>query len=110
MATEELTKVGESTVVESALMWACVAIRGVHLIQGAICVASGWSTYRRPRLAGAVLGVVGAESIWMIHRTITRRDFDDVGARVDAVTGAAGLGGCGETPPVLVRRLNDRAP
>jgi len=95
MAVGEMAEVatGESTapLVESALLWAFLAIRAVHLVQGALCVASGWSTYRRPRLAAAVLGGVGAESMWLILRSANRRDVDQLAARVEALTGAGGL-------------------
>src|ERR1700729_2336487 len=60
----------DSNIVENGLKWTFLAIRIVHLVQGVICVASGWSTYRRPRLAAAVLTVVGTESTWLLVRVI----------------------------------------
>jgi hypothetical protein len=66
----------DSTIIESGLKWTFLAVRMVHLVQGVICVASGWSTYRRPRLAAAVLGLVGAESGWLFARAIRHRKID----------------------------------
>jgi signal transduction histidine kinase len=72
-------------------MWAYLAVRAVHLVQGAICVISGWSSYRRPRLAALVLGATWAESAWLIGRCVTTREVDALAARVDTLTGAGGL-------------------
>jgi signal transduction histidine kinase len=83
----------ESNIIENGLKWTFLAIRMVHLVQGMICVASGWSTYRRPRLAAAVLGMVGAESTWLLVRVIRRRNVDAVAIRVDAAIGMVGLVG-----------------
>ena len=87
--------VGDSTgpVFERAMLWTYIAVRAVHLVQGAICVASGWSSYRRPRLAALVLCASWAESTWLIARSISRRDVDALAARIDTVTGAGGLVG-----------------
>jgi signal transduction histidine kinase len=83
----------DPTIIESGLKWTFLAVRMVHLVQGVICVASGLSTYRRPRVAVAVLGLVGVESGWMFARIIHRRKVDALVIRVDAATGVLGLVG-----------------
>ncbi len=75
------------------MLWTYLAIRAVHLVQGAICVISGWSSYRRPRLAALVLGATWAESAWLIGRSARTRTVDSFGARIDTLTGAGGLFG-----------------
>ena len=83
----------DPTIIENGLKWTFLAIRMVHLVQGVICVASGWSTYRRPRVAAAVLGMVGAESTWLLVRVIRHRNVDALAIRVDAAIGVVGLVG-----------------
>jgi signal transduction histidine kinase len=83
----------DPTIIENGLKWTFLAIRIVHLAQGVICVASGWSNYRRPRMAVAVLGLVGAESTWLLARVIRRRNVDTLAIRVDAAVGVLGLVG-----------------
>ncbi len=83
----------DPTIIENGLKWTFLAIRLVHLVQGAICVGSGWSTYRRPRVAAAVLGLVGAESGWLFVRVIRHRQIDALAIRVDAAAGVLGMVG-----------------
>ncbi len=83
----------DSTIVENALKWTFLSVRMVHLVQGVICVASGWSTYRRPRVAAATLGLVGVESGWLLVRVLRMRRVDALAIRVDAATGVVGLAG-----------------
>ncbi|MCU1454600.1 MAG: liaS [Acidimicrobiales bacterium] len=88
---EEAGDQSTAPVIENGLLAAFLAIRVVHLVQGAVCVASGWSTYRRPRLAAAVLGVTAAESFWLVRRAAATHTLDPLSARVDTLTGTAGL-------------------
>lgn len=90
---EDDRRTPDMTVIESGLKWTFLAVRMVHLVQGVICVASGWSTYRRPRLAAAVLGLVGVESGWLFARIIRQRDADALAVRVDAAASLVGLVG-----------------
>jgi signal transduction histidine kinase len=85
------TRESTSTVIESALMTAYRAIRLVHLVQGFICVVTGWRSYRRPRLAAMVLGATTMESIWMLRRVGRSGVIDPLTARVETATGTVGM-------------------
>src|SRR6476659_6472846 len=82
---------GEGSNVERGLMLTYLAIRAVHVGQAVICVASGWSRYRRPKLAAAAMVACGAESAWVAHRCRTDGTMERSVAGVDVVTGLAGL-------------------
>lgn len=68
-----------------------LSIRFVHLAQGAICLASGARAYRRPRLAGLLLGLSVAETAWLAKRSIEQDRLGTEVAVVDTVFGGLGL-------------------
>jgi signal transduction histidine kinase len=80
-----------ATLIEKGLMNAYLAVRVVHLAQGLICVATGWRSYRRPRLAATVLVGTSIESAWLLRRVIRLKTVDPTAARVETVTGTVGI-------------------
>src|SRR6476620_3822886 len=82
---------GEGSNVERGLMLTYLAIRAVHVGQAVICVALGWSRYRRPKLAAAAMMVCGVESAWVARRCLSAGGSDPSVAAVDVATGLAGL-------------------
>jgi signal transduction histidine kinase len=77
--------------VERMLVTAFVAIRGVHVVQGLTCLASGRQAYRRPALATLVEVAAAAELAFLAGRTIRSGLYDEGAARADAGFGLAGL-------------------
>jgi len=59
---------GERAATERSLARGLLAIRSLQLAQAAVCMATGWKAYRRPRLALALLGASAAESAWLARR------------------------------------------
>lgn len=82
---------GEETGLERGLLITYLAIRAVHVTQGLICVLSGWSTYRRPKLAAVTLVVCASETGWLIHRCVPGGRAEPTAVRVDVATGVVGL-------------------
>jgi signal transduction histidine kinase len=80
-----------ATIIEKGLVNAYLATRLVHLVQGFICVATGWRNYARPRLAAAVLVSTTVESVWLVRRVVRLKTVDPLAARVETATGTAGL-------------------
>jgi signal transduction histidine kinase len=68
-----------------------LAIRAVHVGQAVICVALGWSRYRRPKLAATAMVVCGVESAWVARRCLSAGGSDPSVAAVDVATGLVGL-------------------
>ena len=54
-------------------------------------MTTGWSSYRRPRLAAATWAVCVVESAWLLRRVARSRRVDELTARVETVTGAVGM-------------------
>jgi signal transduction histidine kinase len=77
--------------VERMLVTAFVAIRGVPVVQGAFCLASGRRAYKRPALATAVEVAAAVELAFLAGRCIRSGLYDHTAARVDAGFGIAGL-------------------
>jgi signal transduction histidine kinase len=68
-----------------------LAVRAVHVAQGVICVLNGWSSYRRPRLAGLALALCAAESAWLTKRCWRADHLEPLVTRVELATGMTGL-------------------
>jgi hypothetical protein len=81
----------ESLRAERGLTITYLGIRAIHLAQGTFCILTGWSRYRRPKLAAASLVVCGAEGIWLARRCRAAGTCEVGPGRVDTVTGLAGL-------------------
>jgi signal transduction histidine kinase len=77
--------------VERGLVITYLGIRTIHLAQGAFCVASGWSSYRRPKLAAGTLAMCAAEAVWLARRSVVSGIREAGPRRVDTVTGLVGL-------------------
>ena len=77
---------------EDALLQALLSLRGMHLLQGIVSMATAWRAYRRPRLAAATLAFSAAESMWVARRCWNRHAVDDPTAVwVDTMVGVGGL-------------------
>lgn len=77
---------------EAAILVLFLSARAGDLIVGAVCSATSWRSYRRPRLMLATLGVSVAESAWLARRCWRRGALDEaLPAWVDGATAAAGL-------------------
>jgi hypothetical protein len=88
----ESERSGEETLrAERGLVLTYLGIRAIHLAQGAFCVSSGWSSYRRPRLAAAALVVCGAEGVWLATRCRAAGTCEVGPVQVDTVTSLVGL-------------------
>ena len=81
----------ESLRAERGLLITYLGIRTIHLAQGAFCVVSGWSSYRRPKLAAAAWTVCAAEGVWLGWRCRAAGTCEPGPGRVDTVTGLVGL-------------------
>jgi signal transduction histidine kinase len=103
MAEAVPDRAATATVIENGLLNAYLAVRVVHLVQGLICVATGWRSYRRPGLAAAVLAGVTAESAWLLRRVARLRAVDPVAARVETATSVVGLVALAAATPVSAR-------
>jgi signal transduction histidine kinase len=102
-APERSDRAATATVIENGLLNAYLAIRVVHLVQGLICVTTGWRSYRRPGVAAAVLAGVTAESAWLLRRVARLRTVDPVAARVETATSMVGLVALASATPVTAR-------
>lgn len=83
------------------LLW--LAIRLVHLGQGAISVGVGWSAYREPRVALAVLVVAVAESATIARLDLRRGRLLPGLAMLDTILSAAALVAVGFAMPMRDR-------
>jgi signal transduction histidine kinase len=81
----------ESLRAERGLTITYLGIRAIHLAQGTFCIVTGWSSYRRPKLAATVLVVCWAEAIWLARQCRAAGTCELGPGRVDAATGLAGL-------------------
>lgn len=73
------------------LATAFLAVRGVHVLQGLVCLVSGYRAYRRPRLAAGVEAAAVVELVALARRYLRSGGCDATGARADAAFGVAGL-------------------
>jgi hypothetical protein len=92
-----------ATVIESGLLNAYLAIRVVHIVQGFICVATGWRSYKRPRIAAIVLSGAVLESAWLMRRVRRMQTVDPVSARVETATGTVGILALAAATPIDAR-------
>jgi len=77
---------------ERATLIAFFTVRTMHIAQGVVCLATGWRSYRRPRLALATLFGSVVESVWLARRCWRRRAFEEkFPALVDTGAGLVGL-------------------
>ena len=76
---------------ERAVALSMLSIRLVHLLQGAICIATGWRRYRRPWLAAGILGAAAVESAVVGGRVLRAGRHGDAGVWVDNAFGTVGL-------------------
>lgn len=76
---------------ERTLATAFLAIRGVHVVQGLTCLASGRSAYRRPAVVATVEAAAAAELAVLAWRTLRAGRYADAAARFDAAFGLVGL-------------------
>jgi len=77
--------------VERMLATTFFAVRGVHVIQGLTCLASGRRAYRRPALATAMEAAAIVELGLLAWRSTRTDQYDSVAARADAAFGLVGL-------------------
>jgi signal transduction histidine kinase len=69
-----------------------LTVRGIQLVQGAVCTTTAWRSYRRPRLVLGTLALTALESAWVAKRCLQRRALDEpFVAAVDTAAGIAGL-------------------
>jgi signal transduction histidine kinase len=93
--TKQLGQLGsdQRAASERAALVSFITVRSMHVLQGVICLATGWHAYRRPRLALATLVAFVAESTWLIRRCWVRKAYNEtMPAIVDVGIGLAGLG------------------
>ena len=76
---------------ERAVALSMLTVRFVHLVQGVICVASGWRRYRRPWLAAGLLGAATIESAVVGSVAFRAGRHGETGVWVDNAFGVAGL-------------------
>ncbi len=77
---------------ERATLIAFFTVRLMHLLQGSVCVATGWRAYTRPRLVLATLLASLLESVWLARRCWSRQAYDEAfPAVVDTGFGLMGL-------------------
>jgi signal transduction histidine kinase len=85
-------EVSERASAEQAIAVGLLTVRVVHLLQGVVCLATGWKAYRRPRLALVLLLASGAEATWLARRAWSKRSFSDPElAWIDTGFGIGGL-------------------
>ncbi len=85
-------RAGDRAATELAIARGLLGIRSLHLTQGVVCMATGWSAYRRPRLALALLAASGIESAWLARRILRIGSHTEPHiAWLDVVFGVAGL-------------------
>jgi signal transduction histidine kinase len=77
--------------VEKMLATTFFAVRGVHVIQGLTCLASGRRAYRRPALATATEAAAILELGMLAWRHAHSGQYDSTAARADAAFGLVGL-------------------
>jgi signal transduction histidine kinase len=77
--------------VERMLATTFFAVRGVHVIQGLTCVASGRRAYRRPGLATATEAAAIVELGLLAWRSTRSDQYDALAARSDVAFGLVGL-------------------
>ncbi len=82
---------GDIEKVERGLVLTLLAVRGVHVSQGIICVVNGWSSYRRPKMAALALAMCCAESAWLVRRCWRAGTIEPTVARMEVATGITGL-------------------
>jgi len=73
--------------------WVYLAVRLIHVAQGALCIVSGRRSYRRPRLAVGVFAMCGATSAWIARRSLRSGFIDKWSSRADVIVGSSGLVG-----------------
>jgi len=77
---------------ERATLIAFFMVRSMHLVQGGVCIVTGWRAYTRPRLALATLFASTLEYSWLARRCWRRQAYDEtIPALVDTACGLAGL-------------------
>jgi signal transduction histidine kinase len=77
---------------ERAVLIGFLTVRSMHLVQGGLCLVTGWSAYRRPRLAAAALCAALVESAWIARRTWPKKAYNEpLPAIVDTGFGLIGL-------------------
>lgn len=76
---------------DRAVALSMLTVRLVHLVQGAICVATGWRRYKRPWLAAGLLGVATVESAIVGRAAFRAGRHGEAGAWADNLFGMAGL-------------------
>ena len=76
---------------ERAVALSMLTVRFVHLVQGVICVATGWRRYRRPWLAAGLLGVATIESAVVGGVAFRAGRHGEAGVWADNAFGVAGL-------------------
>src|SRR6202035_1837805 len=99
MGERDGTRQGRSThfaasapaAVERMLATAFLSVRGAHVLQGLVCLASGYRAYRRPRLAAGIETAAVVEFLALSRRYLRAGGCDAAGARADAAFGLAGL-------------------
>jgi signal transduction histidine kinase len=77
--------------VERMLATTFFAVRGVHVIQGLTCVASGRRAYRRPGVAVATEAAAIVELGLLAWRSTRSDQYDALAARADVAFGLVGL-------------------
>jgi signal transduction histidine kinase len=74
------------------LLTTIFTMRTFHLVQGGICLISGWRSYRRPRLAAVTWLIVVAETLWMARVSWRRQSLAEPEVAVaEAGAGVMGL-------------------
>jgi signal transduction histidine kinase len=69
-----------------------LVVRAVALVQGLVCTTSGYRSYRRPRVARALLFASIAEYAWLARRIWRHRAYDEPALAVgDTAFGVVGL-------------------
>jgi len=85
-------EVSERASAEQVIAVGLLTVRVVHLIQGVVCLTTGWKAYRRPRVALGLLVASGLEAAWLTRRAWSDRSFSNSQlAWIDAAFGIGGL-------------------
>jgi signal transduction histidine kinase len=84
--------VSERAAAEQVIAIGLLTVRSLHIFQGAVCLATGWKAYKRPRLALGLLAASCVEAAFLTSRSWRGRAFRDSRlAWFDAGYGATGL-------------------